>query len=132
MTETAHPTSFHQLCANPEGVPSEVSSKMLEQALDISTNRTQALAVVKALVAEALFEHMPKDGQKTYREAMTGNDHDERELLVEVDVNSAADTIISMLQLDADHEDLICDSDGVTGVQLDGIVTIPFRCPDCA
>lgn len=132
MTESTHPKSFHRLCDAPEGVPSDVSAAMLTQALDISTNRTEAMAMVKALIAEALFEHMPKEGQPTYREAMTGKDLDERELLVEIDVNSAAESIISMLHLDADHEDLICDSDGVTGVQLDGIITIPFRCPDCA
>lgn len=132
MTETTHPPSFHQLCAEPDAVASDVSAAMLEQAGRISPNREQAMSVVKAMIAEAIYEHQPEQHSMTYREAMVGEDLHERELHARVDVNTVADTIISMLQLDADHEDLICDSDGVTGVQLDGYVSIPFRCPDCA
>lgn len=131
------PKTLEETFANAEDVPAAESAAVLQQIRHASPDRSTAMAAVKTLIAEAIYQLDPApdphgDASLTYLQALRYSAEPAGGILATVTVEKAAEQIIKVLDLDTDIQEPTCDSDGVSGVTVQGLVTLPFLCEDCA
>lgn len=80
--------------------------------------------LLTAVIAEQVFFTAHPESTLSYSQAA--------EQGLTTGAERTAQRIASALQLAADQNEPVCDSDGVDGIDISGLMTVPFQCPDCA